>query len=435
MELSKKIGAPTDTQDAKTVYGAIKLAVNNLRDTAVKNNTDKIQQEVTARTAADLAINEKIGDGFSAQATVAQALEKEQNDRLQADENLLQTIGTNADTGTTNTVYGAIAKAKADALTTLTQARNELQRQISDLAINQIGLPDHLTFTEPFGIYGNSDEETKNDLSSTGQYTIDIPGDWTLQTLLENAFAADKTPTTTQPSISIACTNGLLKSYEVGTTDIDIDYKITTNEGKYSFDDSTGVSWTEYTVSLGTINSTGQLSEHTDDITGTLSISQVTDGMNLTLSASMKHTEGDVPHTAKGNSYENGQIKEATKTATGGSLKGYRNMFAGTMTSKPSTMTSDNIRALGQTKEAKATTNWSVEIPNGAQRVIIAIPSDRTLVKVLDSNDSNANIVNSFAQTNIDVSGANGYTAISYKVYYMDAAKSLQKNTYIIDIS
>jgi hypothetical protein len=69
-------------------------------------------------------------------------------------------------------------------------------------------------------------------------------------------------------------------------------------------------------------------------------------------------------------------------------------------------------------------------------RVVFAYPSTlKDLNSVKDKNGLEAEIISSFTSTIVSVSGANGYTAISYKVYYMDAAKSLQKNTYIIDIS
>ena len=86
-------------------------------------------------------------------------------------------------------------------------------------------------------------------------------------------------------------------------------------------------------------------------------------------------------------------------------------------------------------KSSGSVNDWSIAIPAGAMRVVIAVPNGRTLSKVLDSNDSNANIVGSFTSTKVQVEGANGYTAQEYTVYYMDAANALKANTYKITIA
>ncbi len=83
----------------------------------------------------------------------------------------------------------------------------------------------------------------------------------------------------------------------------------------------------------------------------------------------------------------------------------------------------------------------------GALRVVIAVPSNRTLSAVKDSNDSNANIVGSFklmtsvnAQgatvETVPVEGAEGYTATAYKVYYLDYANPNDTaNKYLVTIA
>ena len=127
------------------------------------------------------------------------------------------------------------------------------------------------------------------------------------------------------------------------------------------------------------------------------------------------------------------------KTTT---FTGYRKMFWGTMSSKPATMTSDDIRGLSGLKDGTAngiktsTGEKSLAIPTGAMRVVIAVPKGRTLSKVLDANDSNANIVGSFKSMEIDVNGYNGYTAKTYTVYYTDYANATTvTNTYKVTIA
>ena len=107
------------------------------------------------------------------------------------------------------------------------------------------------------------------------------------------------------------------------------------------------------------------------------------------------------------------------------------------MTTKPETMTSSNIRALtGVSEKAGTCKDKSLTIPLGCYRVVIAVPSSRTLSKVLDVNDSNANIVGSFKSTTVNVEGANNYTAQTYNVYYLDYANANNAaNTYKVTIA
>ena len=106
------------------------------------------------------------------------------------------------------------------------------------------------------------------------------------------------------------------------------------------------------------------------------------------------------------------------------------------MTDQPATMTSSQIRALtGVSQKAGTCTEKSLSIGVGVKRVVIAVPSNRTLSVVLDSNDSNSNIVGSFKSTTVSVEGYNSYTAQTYNVYYLDYANATTKtNTYKVTI-
>lgn len=128
---------------------------------------------------------------------------------------------------------------------------------------------------------------------------------------------------------------------------------------------------------------------------------------------------------------------------------GCRKMFWGTMESKPATLTSADVRALSGlqdtsgswgTKNANgvktSTGEKTLNIPVGAMRAVIAVPKGRTLSKVLDANDSNANIVGSFKSMEVSVEGYNGYTAQTYTVYYFDYANAATvTNSYKVTIA
>ena len=98
---------------------------------------------------------------------------------------------------------------------------------------------------------------------------------------------------------------------------------------------------------------------------------------------------------------------------------------------------SAKIRALTGIKEgAKANNSLSVSIPVGAKRVVIAVPSNRSVTSVKDVNDSSAEIISAFETKTIQVEGAEGYTAVDYKVYICDYANAATAaNTYKVTIA
>ena len=235
-----------------------------------------------------------------------------------------------------------------------------------------------------------------------------------LKALLEQAFAEEKNPTITQPSTSITLTGAGAK--EVGT-EFTPSYSVGFNAGKYEYGPATGVTVTAYGVTdtLDAISSTQ---------TGSFTKFTVADDTNYKVSVITTHTEGATPLTNLGNAYEAGKISAGTKSATSSAVTGYRNMFFGTMTTKPAELSSGDIRGL-TTKQPKGNvTNKVISIPVGALRVVFAVPSYKTITSITDTNGLGAQILSSFVQTTVQVEGANSFTAIAYKVYYLDYASA-----------
>lgn len=314
---------------------------------------------------------------------------------------------------------------------------DELNPTIDKVVINK-----DLVFTRPFGKYGTGDDinGTGDDLETNGRYTISCEVDdettgetrnITLQELFDNAYATDTDPTVTQPSITFRGSN--LGEKEVGTK-VTVGYEFKNETaGSYSFGPATGVTWSGYEATFNGVTKTGKSRSFAEI--------QVTDAMtgnaSLVLTGKATHSDGAIPKTALGKDAVNLQIKQSNKTPSYSTkLSGYRNMFVGTMTIKPATMTSADIRALANKSKSAAINNWSISIPAGTLRVIIALPSGRTLDKVLDENNSNQNIKGSFSEWSggVNVAGANGYEPKAYTVYYMDAASGLKANTFKITI-
>ena len=162
------------------------------------------------------------------------------------------------------------------------------------------------------------------------------------------------------------------------------------------------------------------------------------DGSNYNITLAITYSDGSVPKTALGADYAAGKIVGNTISKTSGNISGYRNSFYGTTTDKTAETTSDVIRALSQ-KSNRALANgntFTVNIPVGAQRVIIAYPATlRAVTSIKDVNGLNADITSAFASSTVSVAGANGYSPIEYRVYTQDYANANDTaNTYAVTI-
>ena len=296
-------------------------------------------------------------------------------------------------------------------------------------------------FYDPASIQGNIDADTlmfTKDLVFTqafGKYAPDSSGSVTIPTLsddmsltelLENAFSEEKNPTVTQPSTSVTLTGAGAK--EVGT-EFTPQYSVGFNKGSYSYGPDTAVTVTGYAV---TDTNSGSASTQT----GSFTQFTVGDDTNYKVNVTTSYGDGAIPKTNLGNDYAAGQIKAGSKTASSAAVTGYRNMFFGTMTTKPADITSADIRAL-TTKQPKGNvTDKVINIPVGALRVMFAVPSDKQITSITDTNGLGAQILSSFTQTTAQVEGANDYNAIEYKVYYMDYASANDTaNTYKVTVA
>lgn len=276
-----------------------------------------------------------------------------------------------------------------------------------------------MLFTEAFGRYVPD---------TTGSVTVPAATkNLNLAELLVDAYSVESNPETTDPSVSVKLTEA--KGYEVGTS-VTPNYEATFDEGAYSYDETTGVTVTSWEIS-DTAGNTATAA------TGSFPAVTVADGTSYKITAKANYGDGAIPKTNKGNDYADGQIKAGSKSETSSAITGYRNTFYGTMDEK-ATVDSAVIRALtGKSNKALANGNkFDVSIPVGALRVVIAYPATlRDITSIQDNNDSMSNIVSSFTKSTVSVEGANGATAIDYKVYTMDFANPYDTtNKYTVTI-
>ena len=112
-------------------------------------------------------------------------------------------------------------------------------------------------------------------------------------------------------------------------------------------------------------------------------------------------------------------------------IKFARGIFYGTSTTGDLYNTSALVRSLSN-KELGKTSGYkfTVDIPVGTKSVIIAIPSTMSLSAVNFRESMNMDVLSTFNVSTVDVQGANGYTAIGYKVYQYVATSPFTQSSH-----
>lgn len=281
---------------------------------------------------------------------------------------------------------------------------------------------DNITMAGSYSQIGNL-TKTQN-----GTATFAVKGKSVAEAFTEIFSKRLQPGTPTQPSISL--TFNQAKAYEVGTT-VTPSWNATLSAGSYTYGPATGITATAWEISDTAGNTATTASGSFDAIT-------VADGTNYRITAKATHGAGAVANDNLGSPSEPVvQIAAGSKSKTSGAITGYRNTFYGTKTTKDA-LDSAAIRSL-TTKSDKALANgnsFTIAIPVGAVRVVFAYPATlRDVSSVKDVNGLNAEIKSAFAKSTIAVEGANGATAIDYKVYTTDFAEPVAKaNSYTITI-
>ena len=269
-----------------------------------------------------------------------------------------------------------------------------------------------------------------------------------IPSILTSILAKRKKPDVTQPSVSLSGAQSNVDS-EIGTT-INVSgqtLKASLNAGSYTYGPATGVTVataegdTGYSLKVSyTQGKTGEIAKGTSaDLPYGYTFQLGTASVGVKFEATIKHTAGVVAKDSFGDNSSNPEVKIAAGSKSNSitvKYTSYRKMFYGTRTDNTE-LDSAKIRALTGIKEgAKANNSLSVSIPVGAKRVVIAVPSNRSVTSVKDVNDSSAEIISAFETKTIKVEGAEGYTAVDYKVYICDYANAATAaNTYKVTIA
>lgn len=249
-----------------------------------------------------------------------------------------------------------------------------------------------------------------------------------LKDILKQMLQKEMQPTVTQPSVSLTFSSA--KAYEVGTK-ITPSYSAKLNAGSYSYGPATGITATSWSVSA-----TG-VEDSITTATGSFPEITVTEDMNYKITAVATHGAGADPVTNLGNPADaSKKIAAGTKSATSGSITGFRSFFYGTKTTGLDSYDSAAVRALTN-GNAKAEPNkqFNITILAGTKQVVIAVPAARSLKSVINVGLSRGEVADTFVASTVDVEGANGHAAAPYKVYVFNSSTALDANTYEVTLA
>lgn len=274
--------------------------------------------------------------------------------------------------------------------------------------------------TAPIGVV-EIPESGSTTISATGKSVKDV---------LAGIFAKEKEPTVTNPAVSITASAN--KAYEVGTK-VSPSYSASLSAGSYTYGPATGI-----TAKTWSVTNSGS-DETLTTATGTFAEITVADNTNLSITATATYDAGAIPKSNIGNEVPAKQIKAGSASATtNAKITGYRNLFYGVVNTE--NLTSDVIRGLTKGGKYDASKTFDVNVTtDNAVGIVVAYPSNVTrsgISKVLLTTSMNADVTADYkVTTNVDVEGANGYTAQSYKVYLYKPAKLTAGQTHKITLA
>lgn len=267
------------------------------------------------------------------------------------------------------------------------------------------------------------------DIPASGSTTISAAGK-SVKDVLAGIFAKEKEPTVTNPAVSITASAN--KAYEVGTK-VSPSYSASLSAGSYQYGPATGI-----TAKTWSVTNSGS-DETLTTATGTFAEITVGDNTNLSITATATYDAGAIPKSNIGNEVSAKQIKAGSASATASAkITGYRNFFYGVVNTE--NLTSDVIRGLTKGGKYDVSKTFDVNVTtDNAVGIVVAYPSNAPrsgISKVLLTTSMNADITADYKVTkNVDVEGANGYTAQSYKVYLYKPAKLTAGQTHKITLA
>ena len=288
------------------------------------------------------------------------------------------------------------------------------------------------------GDYGQ--DSRKDKITSIGNYRIGdtIAAGTSLESVLMNMLSKrlqpNATPTAPVASITLYMDGSTKKStagvVEVGTT-VNPYYVASLSAGSYTYGPATGVTATSYSVaSTGRKTVDGATDATVEDsattATGSFDSFVVDDNTSYKVSVSIPHNAG-VPAVDNLGDAANPEVKIAagTKTATSGTVSGYRAWFCGykngtNALADASAITGAQVRALGNA----ANGSWSSSMDvSQMKQMFFAAPAGKGYKPVIKDASTKAPQTVEGPIT-VSVEGKDGFDAIDYDVWYVANASA-----------
>ena len=291
-------------------------------------------------------------------------------------------------------------------------------------------------------VYTNDNITLAGTYSSIGNFSKGkvVSAGTSLQSLLMDMLSQRLQPAiTANPSISITLNEAGAK--EVGT-EVTPTYKTGTNDGAYTYEATTGVTfsgWNIETVNRNTVHEGAELQKETATATtGSFTKFVVDEDTKYKVTATANGTAGTIAVDNLGDP-SNPTIQIAAKdgyTATSSAVTGYRAWFYGYKKGSDNkfdvtNLTSANIRSLTSSNGSIPSKINATEM----QQMFFAIPKGKkTKIAVEGTNPVAPQTVS--GPITVSVEGANGFTAIDYDVWYINnATAAAGRQDYKITVS
>lgn len=247
-----------------------------------------------------------------------------------------------------------------------------------------------------------------------------------VEQVFSSLMAQEANPTKTNPAVTIG-TQTNFGTFEIGTKR-NLGYGATLSAGSYTYGPDTGITAQTWEVSC-----TGVTDKKTT-ATGTFE-NVVAEATAKKITAKATYNEGAVPVTNLGNPYPAGKIAAGSASKDSANFVGVRYMFWGPMTTDAA-INSATVRALAHNKATDTGALNTFGAGAGAVKVVVAVPSDRKITKVIMPSALNADVTALFVKqsTTVPVNGANDYAAAAYNIYVYQPASIDAGETYTVTI-
>ena len=215
-----------------------------------------------------------------------------------------------------------------------------------------------------------------------------------------------------QPGVTCRVSAGTAAgSYEVGT---EIN---TTIQGTFTQNDAGALTSIEIKKGASSVLSSPTSPVTTDAQVFTLGEETVT------FTATATYAEGIIKNDNLGQPSPEGHIQAGSKTSSGVSFTGKRNLFYGTGVGAAPSMTSEEVRGLTNKQLGPANgTSFNINVATGQQYVVIAYPATLRKITKCFYVEQNTDLAENFNEQTISVQGANGAAGADYRVLVYEMA-------------